>query len=234
MKLLDLFCGAGGAGMGYHQAGFEVVGVDINPQPRYPFEFHQADALQFLSEFGKDFDVIHASPPCQEYSVTKALPNVGEYPKLIEPIRELLMKTGKPYVIENVPGAPLINPLELCGTMFGLQLIRHRLFEVNPVIWFAPRAHKCRKLYTASHRGYSSFANGAQAITCVGNNYDPKDGAIAMGIDWMIRSEMSEAIPPAYTKFIGGHLANTAILSNKRVQPTGGTAPLNQGNLFDE
>lgn len=91
MKLLDLFCGAGGAAMGYHQAGFDVVGVDINPQPRYPFEFHQADALQFLSEFGNQFDCIHASPPCQAYSVTKALHD-NDYPELIKPVRELLIK----------------------------------------------------------------------------------------------------------------------------------------------
>lgn len=216
MKLLDLFCGAGGAAVGYYRAGFEVVGVDINPQPRYPFEFHQADALQFLREHGRDFDVIHASPPCQEYSITRALPNVGEYPRLIEPVRELLMETGKHYVIENVPGALLINPIELCGTMFGLALIRHRLFEVNPPIYFAPASHKCKNLYTASHRGYSSFANGAQAITCAGNNYDPKDGAIAQGIDWMIRSELSEAIPPAYTEFIGKHLLQYLLLDKQQ------------------
>lgn len=206
MRLLDLFCCAGGAGMGYHRAGFEVVGVDIKPQPRYPFEFHQADALEYLAEHWREYDAFHASPPCQEYSVTKSLPGVGEYPKLIEPVREAFVKSGKPYSIENVPGAPLINPVELCGTMFGLRVIRHRLFETSPVVWFPPATCKCRKLYTGSHRGYSSFAKGAQAITVAGNNYDPKDGAVAMGIDWMIRDELSEAVPPAYTEFIGKQL----------------------------
>jgi len=207
MRLLDLFCGAGGAGMGYHLAGFEVVGVDINPQPHYPFEFHQADALEYVAEHGREFDVIHASPPCQEYSTTKAMPNVGEYPKLIEPVRELSLSTGKPYVIENVPGAPLDNPLLLCGSMFGLSLIRHRIFETRPVIWFPPGPCQCRHLFTNSSRNYSSFENGATAITVAGNNYPLSDGKIAMGVDWMTnRNELSEAIPPAYTEFIGKQL----------------------------
>lgn len=208
-RLLDLFCGAGGAGMGYHRAGFEVVGVDIAPQPHYPFEFHQTDALEYLAEHGNEFDAIHASPPCQAYSITKSMPNVGDYPELIEPIRELLISFGKPYVIENVPGAPLNNPIELCGSMFGLPLIRHRIFETNPEIWFPPMPHNCSNLYTASHRGYSSFANGATAITVAGNNYPLIDGMIAMGIDWVSsRDELSESIPPAYTEFIGRQLIN--------------------------
>jgi DNA (cytosine-5)-methyltransferase 1 len=203
-KLLDLFCGAGGAGMGYHRAGFNVTGVDIRPMPRYPFAFIQADALEYLAEHGAEYDVIHTSPPCQAYSVTSAMPGVGQYPELVEPVRELLISIGKPYIIENVPGAPLINPIELCGTMFDLPLIRHRRFETRPPIWFPPAPHACKHLYTASSRSYSTFANGATAITVAGHNYILEEGKQAMGIDWMTnRDELSEAIPPAYTEWIG-------------------------------
>lgn len=206
-KLLDLFCGAGGAAMGYHRAGFDVTGVDINPQKRYPFEFIQGDALEYVAAHGHKYDVIHASPPCQAYSVTYALPGVGEYPELVGPLRLLLLATSKPYIIENVPGAPLDNPLLLCGSMFGLPLIRHRLFECRPAVWFPPAPCQCRHLHTASHRGFSAFKNGATAITVAGNNYPLADGIIAMGIDWMKnRDELSEAIPPAYTEFIGRHI----------------------------
>jgi DNA (cytosine-5)-methyltransferase 1 len=164
MKLLDLFCGAGGAAMGYYRAGFEdITGVDNKPQPNYPFEFILGDALEYVIDHGAEFDVIHASPPCQAYSITKSLPWVDDYPELIEPLRNLLKETDKPYVIENVLGAPLINPLELCGSMFGLPLIRHRLFECNPPIWFPPQPHACKHLYTNSSRDYSSFKKGVPA-----------------------------------------------------------------------
>ena len=119
MRLLDLFCCAGGAGKGYVDAGFEVVGVDIDPQPNYPFEFHQADAIEFVSAHGHEFDAIHASPPCQAFSKTKTLHD-NEHPDLIEPTREALIATGKPWVIENVVGAPLINPIKLTGQHFGM------------------------------------------------------------------------------------------------------------------
>ena len=210
MKLLDLFCGAGGAAMGYHHAGFtDIVGVDINPQPRYPFTFVQGDALEYLAKHGHEFDVIHASPPCQRYSVLK---NIGtydpdDYPDLILETRSMLIATDKSYVIENVPSSPMINPLVLCGSMFGLPLIRHRLFETNPEIYFAPAPHSCRILYTNSKSDYSAFDKGATAITVAGNNYPLTDGKIAMGIDWMVnRKELSEAIPPAYTEYIGNKL----------------------------
>lgn len=201
-RLLDLFCGAGGAGMGYHRAGFEVVGVDLHPMKRYPFEFHQADALAYVSEHGHLFDVIHASPPCQAYSVTAHLSS-GNYPMLVEEVRALLLATGKPYVIENVVGAPLDNPLLLCGTMFGLRVRRHRLFECRPPIWFPPGPCQCKHQRTNSHRGLSSFATGAKLLTVAGNNYPADEGREAMGIDWMVREELSESIPPAYTEFIG-------------------------------
>ncbi|MDE3197585.1 MAG: DNA cytosine methyltransferase, partial [Acidobacteriota bacterium] len=136
-RLLDLFCCAGGAGAGYGRAGFEVVGVDLKPQPRYPFEFRQADALALDSDFIASFDAIHASPPCQSYSdLAKRNGNAHEWPRLVEPVRRMLQQSGLPYIIENVEGAPLLNPVVLCGTMFrGLRVLRHRLFESNfPII----------------------------------------------------------------------------------------------------
>lgn len=132
-RLLDLFCGAGGAAMGYHRAGFEVVGVDIKPQPRYPFEFIQYDALGFVASHGKEFDAIHASPPCHEYSTaTRHRKNRGiTYPDLLPGTQKALRGIGKPYVIENVPGAKalLSDPMLLCGGMFDLGVMRHRYFE---------------------------------------------------------------------------------------------------------
>ena len=126
-KLLDLFCGAGGASMGYHRAGFEVEGVDIKPQPHYPFKFYQADALEFPLE---GYDAYHASPPCQRYTLMQNIvKSEQEHPDLIAPIRERFVEVGKPYVIENVYKAPLNGHLRLCGTMFGLRIIRHRFFE---------------------------------------------------------------------------------------------------------
>src|ERR1017187_7154249 len=141
MRVLDLFCKAGGCSMGYSMAGMECVGVDIEPQKHYPFEFFQADALKVLRDrrFVDTFDVIHASPPCQCYSVTKHLSS-GKHPDLVGPVRELLIATGKPYIIENVVGAPLLHPVRLCGSSFGLDLRRHRLFESN--LWLRGKA--CR------------------------------------------------------------------------------------------
>ena len=131
-RLLDLFCGAGGAAMGYHRAGFEVVGVDNRPQPNYPFEFWQRDALLVLRTCDPfDFDAIHASPPCQAFTAYQRTCNVGDYPDLIAPVRELLKATGLPYVIENVHGAPLLESVVLCGSQFDLDVQRHRLFETN-------------------------------------------------------------------------------------------------------
>ena len=198
LRLLDAFCCAGGTSYGYHQAGFEVVGVDHKPQPRFPFEFHQADALEFIAEHGHEFDVIGASPPCQIHSVTASLSN-GNHPDLITSTRKALISTGKPYIIENVPGAPLINPLMLCGTMFGLRVIRHRLFEIWPEpIWFPPAS--CCHWSKINQNGFvTMFGNGASR---------DKGGNVAAwkaasNIDWMTVAELSQAIPPAYTKWIG-------------------------------
>src|SRR5438309_7313460 len=132
-RILDLFCCAGGAGVGYSKAGFEVVGVDIKPQPNYPLPFVQGDALKLDPKFIALFDAVHASPPCQSYSdLAKRNGNADAWPRLIEPVRKMLIRSGCPYIIENVEGAPLLNPVVLCGTMFpGLRVLRHRLFESN-------------------------------------------------------------------------------------------------------
>ncbi len=211
-RLLDLFCGAGGCSMGYHRAGFDVVGVDIKRQKRYPFEFVQADAIEYILAHGHEYDIIHASPPCQFYSVTAPLSN-GNHPDLVGPTRVALLEVGKPYVIENVVGAPLINPLMLCGTMFGLRVQRHRLFEIWPnPIWFPPHPCKHDGLATGNHLRRSGdtrtpgFKDGYNFITVAGNNYLVADGQLAMDIDWTTKAELSQAIPPAYTEWIGKQL----------------------------
>lgn len=176
--------------MGYYRAGFsKIVGVDIEPQKRYPFEFVQADALEFCEKWGRDFDMVVGSPPCQPYSVTSFLSN-GNHPRLIGETRRTMKATGRPYVIENVPGAPLINPIKLCGTMFpDLRVIRHRLFECSPVVWFP--------LGCCYHWGSVSACGRGKSK----NN--PGGGRLAMGIDWMTKAELSQAIPPAYTEWLG-------------------------------
>jgi DNA (cytosine-5)-methyltransferase 1 len=218
MKLLDLFCGAGGASMGYHRAGFDVIGVDIAPQPNYPFEFVQADALRLLRAFEvasrwelatfTTADVIHASPPCQLYSTTAALHD-AEHPDLVAPVRDLLDAIGKPYVIENVVGAPLRNAVRLCGSSFGLPVWRHRLFEVKPMIGFVPPcAHHLAPepldvTGTGSRRLEDRTDGGG------GNSRKPRslgEARRALGIDWMTRRELAQAIPPAYTEWIGTQL----------------------------
>lgn len=190
--------------MGYHRAGFDrIVGVDNRPQPRYAFEFVQADALEYVAEHGREFDVIHASPPCQKYSIARKIHVNTNHPDLVAPTRELLEQTGKMWVIENVVGAPLINPILLCGTMFDLKVYRHRLFESNCFL-FSPGIHPTHKERTGAHRGYSR----AHAFACVaGHNFQRDEGAKAMGIDWMgPRRELAQANPPAYTEYIGRQL----------------------------
>jgi DNA (cytosine-5)-methyltransferase 1 len=191
--------------MGYHRAGFDVVGVDIKPQPRFPFTFVQADALEYCAAHGHEFDVIHASPPCQAYSVTKSI-HGNDHPDMVASTRKALQATGKPWVIENVVGAPLFSPLMLCGSMFpGLRVYRHRLFESNPQLHFAPAScHHTFKM--PASKGQYHELNGSNFITCVGHNFKAADGRIAMGIEWMTRAELSQAIPPAYTEYIGRQL----------------------------
>lgn len=203
-RLLDLFCCAGGAAMGYHRAGFEVVGIDINPQPRYPFAFHQADVTELPNFYLTAFDAIHASPPCQSYSPLRALSPAKEYPDLVAFTRALLDGSGVPCVIENVMTAPLIKErsIVLCGSMFGLRTYRHRRFESRlPLV--APE-HPKHTVLTATKRRKERWAEGWNvSITGdVGTYVGPE----AMGIDWMTGNELCEAIPPAYTEFIGRQL----------------------------
>lgn len=208
MKLLDLFCCAGGAGEGYRRAGFEITGVDIEPQPRNPHRFVQADAMEFLKEHGHEYDAIHASPPCQGYSVLNAM-HGREYPMLIDPCRELLIATGKPYIIENVETSPLQSYSDLfgghgvmlCGSMFGLGvargfLLRHRLFETS----FSIPQPAC------NHKGPAVGVYGHGGHTGKHRMLYRKEASEAMQIDWMNRDEMCQAIPPAYTQFIGKYL----------------------------
>ncbi|MBC7941099.1 MAG: DNA cytosine methyltransferase [Chitinophagaceae bacterium] len=203
-RLLDLFCCAGGAAMGYHRAGFEVVGVDINPQPNYPFEFHQADAIHYLLEHWREFDAIHASPPCQAWTPLGALHPDKKYPELIDATRSALDLIGLPYVIENVMSAPLLkeSSIVLCGGMFGLRTYRHRRFE-SPLPLVAP-AHPKHVIRTATKRRRELWNEGWHvSITGdVGTYLGPE----AMGVDWMNGNELCEAIPPAYTELIGGQI----------------------------
>ena len=196
--------------MGYHRAGFEVTGVDKFPMKNYPFEFIQADALDILDDldFCRSFDLIHASPECQEYSVTNGLKK-QIHGRDIEIVREKLQMTERPYVIENVPGSTLKNYVQLCGSMFGLQVRRHRLFECWPEIYFPPYVCSClrNKNKPGGRNGksnpVSSFANGDKTICVVGKGYVVEDGKKAMGIDWMPARTLSQAIPPAYTEWVG-------------------------------
>jgi DNA (cytosine-5)-methyltransferase 1 len=198
-RLLDLYCGAGGASMGYARAGFTVVGVDIRPQPRYPFEFHQMSALDCTYEFLEQFDIIHASPPCQQYSVGSAVARKqGKvYPDLVSPTRLLLVASGKPYIMENVRPAPLRPHICLDGTMFSLGVIRPRVFETN--IEGIP-TYPCPSAIEGT-------VKDGDYVTVAGNggrgSKKGADWSTAMGIDWMKRNELKESIPPAYTQWIG-------------------------------
>lgn len=213
-RLLDLFCGAGGAAMGYKRAGFHVTGVDIKPQPNYAGDvFHQTDALDYLGELldrlypFNAFDAIHASPPCQAYS-TLAHRTGGDYPDMVADTRSLLRLTELPYVIENVVGAPLDNPVTLCGSMFGLgstgddgqyrQLRRHRLFETNFPVMVPPCQHKGQPVGVYGTGGGGHMTRGYKG--------DTREYREAMDMPWATKAEIAQAIPPAYTEHIGGYL----------------------------
>jgi DNA (cytosine-5)-methyltransferase 1 len=206
MKLLDLFCGAGGAAMGYYYSGFtEIVGVDIEPQPNYPFDFIQADLADMNFHFGR-FDLVHASPPCQRFSTASGKSDRRNYPDLLRPIRQKLISLEAPYVIENVLGAPLNDPLTLCGTLFpSLRVLRHRLFEASfpiPQPYLKDLCYNHPRVYRSRDKGridpHTSY------VTVAGGGNCPLEAAqTAMGIDWMNQRELSQAIPPAYTSWIG-------------------------------
>lgn len=221
-RLLDLFCCAGGAGMGYARAGFEVVGVDIKPQPRYPFEFIQADVLALDPAFVASFDAIHASPPCQAHTSLRKMWNAKEHPDLIPETRALLEASGLPWIMENVPGSPLVEPFKLCGTMFdlrtpcGAELRRHRFFETNWWVGLQPECVHGRHV-VGVYGGH--VRDRCRTITVTGNTpqqnvernrvrktFTVDDARAAMGIDWMTMEGLSQAIPPAYTEHLGRQL----------------------------
>jgi len=219
-RLLDLFCGAGGCSVGYHRAGFDVVGVDHRPQPHYPFEFIQMDAVEFLDrQRHRAFDAIHASPPCQAYTVGRHIHQSGQrHPDLIDRTRDMLRGTGKPWVIENVNGAPMKPPaVMLCGMMFGLRVLRHRWFESSELLFSPPHPKHPKGLstgtLTAKKGGKGNgYSTGEHGLVCVaGNNFVRAAGAAAMGIDWpMTRKELANAIPPAFTEYVGRQLLAVA------------------------
>lgn len=218
--LIDLFCCAGGASRGYAEAGFEVIGIDLRPQPNYPYRFVQADALEFLDRMiaGGTMEwigpgiiaAIHASPPCQGYSTQTA--DKSKHDKLIGEVRDRLIALGKPYIIENVEGAGqfMVDPVRLCGSSFGLDVRRHRLFESNWGVqgkacdhgWQTPRF---RSLAIKQHRA----GKLASVVGVHGHINYPGEFPIrckAMGIDWMTNDELVESLPPAYTRFLGAQL----------------------------
>jgi DNA (cytosine-5)-methyltransferase 1 len=214
-RVWDLFCGAGGAAMGYHRAGFEVVGVDIKPQPRYPFEFHRMDALDYLLANGwevleREYEAIHASPPCQRFSdLAKRNGNAEAWPDLVAPTRRLLEVLRLPWVIENVDGAPLIDPTVLCGVSFPeLRVIRHRLFESNvPLTAPAHRPHPLAYTRDKRKAHYGRLNEWTSPVSVNGGgNSSVAAARDAMGIDWMTKDELNEAIPPAFAEHIGRQL----------------------------
>jgi DNA (cytosine-5)-methyltransferase 1 len=217
MKLLDLYCKAGGASKGYADAGFEVTGVDIKKQKRYPYTFIQADCLELMQdlEFLQSFDAIAASPPCQTHSRTKHLRdaqgNTTDKVDLIPQTRAALIASGKPYIIENVPGAPLINPVQFCGSSFGLKVRRHRLFESNIKLAGSVCNHKEQGKPVGV---YGAMNDTPQGLNTKNGKYviggstakSIEEAREAMGIDWMLWGDLVEAIPPHYTYEIGKQL----------------------------
>lgn len=209
-RILDLFCGGGGASEGYARAGFEVVGVDIDPHPNYPYEFHQGDALKFLLEHWREFDAYHASPPCQAFTNAQRIQG-NEHPDFITATRNafhLMEREGvygrdqwsfrRPWVIENVEGSPLRPDVVLCGAMFNLGTYRHRIFETNFVKGSPPHPehlHRVTKMGRKPRPG--------EFMHVVGHFSGVAEARKAMGIDWMSRDELAESIPPAYTEHLG-------------------------------
>jgi len=212
--------------MGYQRAGFDVVGVDLKPQPNYPFEFVQANALEFLETLlfqqTRPFDAIHASPPCQKHvkglsAMNRSIGRDYDHVDLIPQTRSLLIELGIPYVIENVVGSELQNPIRLCGSSFGLDVRRHRLFESSFPLLAPPCNHAAQsepKFWNGDRssrnadgtRSYTGEHKLSRVVQVYGDSGDRKTWGPAMGIDWMHPNELKEAIPPAYTELIGQQL----------------------------
>jgi len=226
-RLLDLFCGAGGAAVGYSRAGFtDIVGVDIKPQPRYPFTFVLGDALEYVAAHGHEFDAIHASPPCQAFTALRTMPNARAHQDLLAPTRDALLAVGKPFVIENVPQAPMeirppslfsrINGVTLCGSMFALgtesfQLRRHRLFESDVMLLQPECRHDSMRQvvgFYGDHARTRARIDGhhSRGADITGKARKKMLATLLLGIDWMEWHEIQQAIPPAYTEFIGRQL----------------------------
>ncbi|MET9534687.1 SAM-dependent methyltransferase [Streptomyces sp. NPDC006649] len=196
-RLADVCCCQGGASTGYHRAGFDVTGIDITPQPRYPYPFILADAVAFILACGAGFDLLHVSPPCQAHTNAQRIQG-RTHPDLIAPVRHALTTIGVPYVIENVPGAPLHDPVTLCGAMFGLRTYRHRLFETN---WHLTTPE--HPAHTAPNAKMGRPVADGQFMHIVGNFSNVPLARTVMDMPWASRDGLREAIPPAYTHWIG-------------------------------
>lgn len=212
-RLLDLFSCQGGAARGYADAGWHVTCVDIEPQPRNPFEFHQADAIEFLAAHWREFNAVHASPPCQDYlnltKVNAALGRTSGHERLIAETRAALEATDLPWVIENVEDArrELIDPVRICGTGLGRPIRRHRLFESNVPLVGIPCEHRA----FSERRYWTSWRpNGEHRLSTVVQVYGNAGGRehwpAALGVDWMDAHGMVECVPPSYTAHIGAQL----------------------------
>ncbi len=204
MKLLDLYCGVGGASVGYARAGFEVTGIDVKHGKRYPYTYIRADVLEIIKDIDylRQFDVIHASPPCQTHSITQHLRNAqGKSTSKIDLIpqtRQALIESGVNYIIENVPGSPLIDPVQLCGSSFGLKVRRHRLFESNMPIKGSVCNHKLQGRPIGVYGSLNDeIPKGGKTATTI------DEARKAMDMDWAIWTELVEAIPPAFTQYLG-------------------------------
>lgn len=205
-RLLDLYCCQGGAAMGYHLAGWDVTGVDIMPQPRYPFAFVQADALEYLADHGHEYDAIHASPPCHDHNSLKSLSGTDGTGWLLAATRSALVGLGRPYVLENTPGAAMARQVELCGSMFNLRaagrlLRRHRWFETSAHVLTPPHPKHRRGELTGGVYGTGSGGQNTR-----GFKFRKDEAQQAMGIDWMTMEGMAQSLPPAYTRLLGEQL----------------------------
>jgi len=224
LRALDLFCGAGGASLGLAAAGFEVVGIDLKRQPRYPFTFNAFDALRLTLDELRLFDLIWASPPCQAHTAMRRMHNAKPHVDLIPPTRAMLRAAAVPYVIENVVGAPLEDPIILCGTMFGLgvhgaELRRHRLFEASFPIPAPPCRHGLKPATIGVYGGHVRNRKRREGSHARGvEDFSIAAGREAMGINHMTLAEMSEAIPPAYSEWIG-LAARMAIMTKAKENP---------------